>query len=362
MQPSVRPRQLVCSEREREERKGFQFQIDDGQAQAHSREQSRGWLNHGRRDARHRALLEQCVVVLHGWNQKKKQASKQKKKNARRGEESSTNTNCTHGSGPGRVMQIRCSACTQVVGGLCFSSVRGAIGRRISRGAQVAGDRGARAGTVVCERERKEGEERTNGAQRQRRPRPAGQWERRKKQRERKGPRAPPVGSTKAAGKDRGRRRRRRKQREWKPWLSGLQRPSVRLCAALRCEAPCMVGDHQYPIRSVVAGLPSLPLAMAFSPPHPPNQEVPYLLPGPGRNQRTELKKKKESRSREGGRRSIDRLPSTKEAATMPPCRPLVAGRFLQSTYPSHRSASRAPSSCNFITTNKSMSNATRNS
>jgi hypothetical protein len=49
-----------------------------------------------------------------------------------------------------------------------------------------------------------------------------------------------------------------------------LQRPSVRLCAALRCEAPCMVGDHQYPIRSVVAGLPSLPLAMAFSPAPPP--------------------------------------------------------------------------------------------
>lgn len=30
----------------------------------------------------------------------------------------------------------------------------------------------------------------------------------------------------------------------------------------------------------------------------------------------------------------------------MPPCRPFTAGRFLQSTYPSHRSTSRAPSSC----------------
>ena len=234
---------------------------------------------------------------------KKKQASK--KKNARRGEESSTNTNCTHGSGPGRVMQIRCSACTQVVGGLCFSSVRGAIGRRISRGAQVAGDRGARAGTVVCERERKEGEERTNGAQRQRRPRPAGQWERRKKQRERKGPRAPPVGSTKAAGKDRGRRRRRRKQREWKPWLSGLQALGSALrCAALRGSVHGWRPPVSYSIRRRRPPLP--PARHGFFPrPASPNQEVPYLLPGPGRNQRTELKKKKESRSREGGRRSI---------------------------------------------------------
>ena len=30
----------------------------------------------------------------------------------------------------------------------------------------------------------------------------------------------------------------------------------------------------------------------------------------------------------------------------MPPCRPLVAGRFRQSTYPSQHSTSRAPSSC----------------
>jgi hypothetical protein len=31
----------------------------------------------------------------------------------------------------------------------------------------------------------------------------------------------------------------------------------------------------------------------------------------------------------------------------MPPCRDLVAGRFLQSTYPSHGSAPGATSSCN---------------
>jgi hypothetical protein len=110
----------VCSEREREERKGFQFQIDDGQAQAHSREQSRGWLNHGRRDARHRALLEQCVVVLHGWNQKKKQASKQKKKT--RGEERNHPPTPTAPTGPVRVGSCRSDAvhARKLWGGFAF--------------------------------------------------------------------------------------------------------------------------------------------------------------------------------------------------------------------------------------------------
>jgi hypothetical protein len=60
-----------------------------------------------------------------------------------------------------------------------------------------------------------------------------------------------------------------------------------------------------------------------------------YSLPLPRPITRTRISNGRQIRS--------GHLPSTKDAASMPPCRPLVAGRFRQSTYPSHRSD---PSSC----------------
>lgn len=83
---------------------------------------------------------------------------------------------------------------------------------------------------------------------------------------------------------------------------------------------------------------PSLVLRCLFHGPSPnPIQQVSCCLPGPGRNQHNGAlvfqKKNNPDGWMEAGRQAvIDRLPSTKEAAAMPPCRPLVAGRFLQST------------------------------
>lgn len=130
----------------------------------------------------------------------------------------------------------------------------------------------------------------------------------------------------------RGKEEKKLKQREWKPWLSA--------------RAPCMETTS-------ILFDPSCrpPLRDGFSTAATASgEQVPCSLPGPGRNQQSSILFLEEESGSRGAvrRRAIDRLPSTKEAAPMPPCRPLVAGRFLQSTYPSHGSASRsrAPSSC----------------
>lgn len=118
---------------------------------------------------------------------------------------------------------------------------------------------------------------------------------------------------------------------EWKPWLSGDQAP-VQLCAA-QARAPCMEGTGI--LFDPSCRPPSLP---------PSRCRLPCLFPRPrgarGRNQPTELYSRmiiiiiiiwKQIRQAVAWP-IVAYVPSTKEAAAMPPCRPLVAGRFLQST------------------------------
>lgn len=91
---------------------------------------------------------------------------------------------------------------------------------------------------------------------------------------------------------------------------------------AAEAERVWSVHGGRYPIRSLAQASLLAAASFFFSSFFPPQTEA-----GPGRDRRRSSRRIWNRERRQAGR-----LPSTKEAASMPPCRALVAGRLRQST------------------------------